>query len=29
MDELDQRLITLLRRNGRRGVSDLALELRV
>jgi len=29
MDELDQRLITLLRRNGRRGVSDLALELGV
>ncbi len=27
MDELDQRLITLLRHNGRRSVSDLALEL--
>lgn len=29
MDELDQRLITLLRHNGRRSVSDLALELDV
>jgi DNA-binding Lrp family transcriptional regulator len=29
MDELDQRLITLLRHNGRRSVSDLALELGV
>jgi DNA-binding Lrp family transcriptional regulator len=27
MDDLDQRLITLLRHNGRRSVSDLALEL--
>lgn len=27
MDELNQRLITLLRHNGRRSVSDLALEL--
>src|SRR5471030_2741131 len=29
MDELDQRLLALLRHNGRRSVSDLALELRV
>jgi DNA-binding Lrp family transcriptional regulator len=29
MDGLDQRLITLLRHNGRRSVSDLALELDV
>jgi len=29
MDELDQRLVTLLRHNGRRSVSDLALELGV
>ena len=29
MDDLDQRLITLLRHNGRRSVSDLALELGV
>jgi len=29
MDDLDQRLITLLRHNGRRSVSDLALELSV
>lgn len=29
MDNLDQRLITLLRHNGRRSVSDLALELGV
>lgn len=29
MDDLDQRLITLLRHNGRRSVSDLALELNV
>ncbi|AWM87903.1 Lrp/AsnC family transcriptional regulator [Microvirga sp. 17 mud 1-3] len=29
MNELDQRLITLLRHNGRRSVSDLALELGV
>jgi len=29
MDELDQRLITLLRHNGRRSISDLALELDV
>jgi DNA-binding Lrp family transcriptional regulator len=29
MDDLDRRLITLLRHNGRRSVSDLALELRV
>src|SRR5919112_651446 len=29
MDNLDQRLITLLRHNGRRSVSDLALELDV
>jgi len=29
MDDLDQRLITLLRHNGRRSVSDLALELDV
>lgn len=27
MDELDQRLITLLRHDGRRSISDLALEL--
>jgi DNA-binding Lrp family transcriptional regulator len=27
MDDLDQRLITLLRHNGRRSISDLALEL--
>jgi len=27
VDDLDQRLITLLRHNGRRSVSDLALEL--
>ena len=27
MDHLDERLITLLRHNGRRSVSDLALEL--
>jgi DNA-binding Lrp family transcriptional regulator len=27
MDELDQQLITLLRHNGRRSVSDLAIEL--
>lgn len=27
MDDLDRRLITLLRKNGRRSVSDLALEL--
>lgn len=29
MDDLDNRLITLLRHNGRRSVSDLALELDV
>lgn len=29
MDELDHRLITLLRHNGRRSISDLALELNV
>lgn len=29
MDILDQRLITLLRHNGRRSISDLALELDV
>ena len=29
MDDLNQRLITLLRHNGRRSVSDLALELGV
>jgi len=29
MDDLDQRLVTLLRHNGRRSVSDLALELGV
>ncbi len=29
MDVLDRRLITLLRQNGRRGISDLALELDV
>ena len=29
MDDFDQRLITLLRHNGRRTVSDLALELGV
>jgi DNA-binding Lrp family transcriptional regulator len=29
MDDLDRRLITLLRHNGRRSVSDLALELGV
>jgi Transcriptional regulators len=29
MNDLDQRLITLLRHNGRRSVSDLALELGV
>ena len=29
LDDLDQRLITLLRHNGRRSVSDLALELDV
>lgn len=29
MDELDQRLVTLLRHNGRRSVSDLALGLGV
>ncbi|KLK92557.1 AsnC family transcriptional regulator [Microvirga vignae] len=29
MDDLDQRLVTLLRHNGRRSVSDLALELDV
>jgi DNA-binding Lrp family transcriptional regulator len=29
MDELDQRLLALLRHNGRRSVSDLALELGV
>jgi DNA-binding Lrp family transcriptional regulator len=29
MDELDQRLVTLLRHNGRRSISDLALELAV
>lgn len=29
MDDLDQRRITLLRHNGRRSVSDLALELGV
>ena len=29
MDDLDQRLITLLRHNGRRSVSDLALEVGV
>ncbi|RDI60024.1 Lrp/AsnC family transcriptional regulator [Microvirga subterranea] len=29
MDDFDQRLITLLRHNGRRSVSDLALELGV
>ncbi|MXQ12616.1 Lrp/AsnC family transcriptional regulator [Microvirga makkahensis] len=29
MDDLDQRLITLLRHNGRRSISDLALELDV
>ncbi len=29
MDQLDERLITLLRHNGRRSVSDLALELGV
>ena len=29
MDDLDQRMITLLRHNGRRSVSDLALELGV
>lgn len=27
MDELDHRLITLLRHNGRRSISDLAIEL--
>jgi DNA-binding Lrp family transcriptional regulator len=27
MDELDQKLITLLRHNGRRSISDLAIEL--
>jgi DNA-binding Lrp family transcriptional regulator len=27
MDDLDQKLITLLRHNGRRSVSDLAIEL--
>jgi DNA-binding Lrp family transcriptional regulator len=27
MDDIDRRLITLLRKNGRRSVSDLALEL--
>jgi DNA-binding Lrp family transcriptional regulator len=29
MDELDQKLITLLRHNGRRSISDLAVELDV
>jgi DNA-binding Lrp family transcriptional regulator len=29
MDDLDQRLLVLLRHNGRRGISDLAIELRV
>ncbi len=29
MDQLDERLITLLRHNGRRSISDLALELGV
>jgi DNA-binding Lrp family transcriptional regulator len=29
MDDLDQRLLVLLRHNGRRSISDLALELRV
>jgi DNA-binding Lrp family transcriptional regulator len=29
MDALDRRLITLLRHNGRRGISDLAIELGV
>jgi DNA-binding Lrp family transcriptional regulator len=29
MDELDQRLVTLLRQNGRRSVSDIALTLGV
>ncbi|MBM6580308.1 Lrp/AsnC family transcriptional regulator [Microvirga sp. BT689] len=29
MDDLDRRLITLLRHNGRRSISDLALELGV
>lgn len=29
MDDLDHRLITLLRHNGRRSISDLALELGV
>lgn len=27
MDDIDRRLIVLLRKNGRRSVSDLALEL--
>jgi DNA-binding Lrp family transcriptional regulator len=29
MDDLDQRLLVLLRHNGRRSISDLALDLRV
>jgi DNA-binding Lrp family transcriptional regulator len=29
MDDLDRRLLTLLRHNGRRSISDLALELSV
>ena len=29
MDELDQKIITLLRHNARRSVSDLAIELKV
>jgi DNA-binding Lrp family transcriptional regulator len=29
MDDLDQRLLVLLRHNGRRSISDLAVELRV
>lgn len=29
MDQLDQRLVTLLRHNGRRSIADLALELDV
>ena len=27
MDDLDQQLVTLLRHNGRRSISDLAIEL--
>ncbi len=29
MDELDEKLVTLLRHNGRRSISDLAIDLKV